>query len=312
MSATAVDEELRVPGTVARIRHYANWVRRCRIGSQRLPLTATLILTDRCNLSCRHCVVAHLGYSLNRFEAVRRDLDLLYRTGARVLVVTGGEPFVWRDGRADLESVLTEARRMGFFRIVVCTNGTFPLESSADSLWVSLDGIPSDHEALRTSPAGVVVENVRASQHGRIYVNFVISALNRTRIEEGAEAILGVENVRGILFHLFTPYLGADRSLLLTSDERHEAIRTVHRLKLRHPVRVTNTLAGLSALDANTWPRPLWSSVTVNQGELTPCCCRRDIADGATCALCGCTPAVETHVLERLRPTAVLDYLRFL
>lgn len=312
MTATLEQPGSRAPGTMARVHHYATWVRRCRFGSERVPLTATLILTDRCNLRCRHCVVAHLGYPPNRFEDVCRDLRTLYDTGARVLVITGGEPFVWRDGAHDLESVLVEARRLGFFRTVVCTNGTYPLESSADYLWVSLDGVPTDHEMLRGSQASIVVDHIRSSRHLGIYVNFVISALNRSRIEEGAESILELENVRGILFHLFTPYVGSDRSLLLDPVERHRAIRTVHRLKVRHPLRVTNTLAGLSALDANVWPRPLWSSVTVNRGEVTPCCCRSGIADSETCSLCGCTPAVETHVLERLRPTAVVDYLRFL
>lgn len=149
------------------------WAVRALLGGRPTPLTDSLILTDCCNLHCRHCTVAHLGEPARTYEEVCRDVDLLYGAGARMVVPTGGEPFVWRDGPRTLEDVLAFARQKGFFRTVVCTNGTFPLVSSADYLWVSLDGAKAEHDALRRGHHGEVVANLRASEHPRIHANLI-------------------------------------------------------------------------------------------------------------------------------------------
>jgi len=300
-----------------RLAYYARWVVACRLGRRRIPLTASLILTDRCNLHCRHCTVAHLGYPLRTFPEVVGDLEALYRTGARMLVITGGEPYEWRDGARTLEDVVRAARRLGFFRIVVCTNGTHPLESGADYLWVSLDGDEAAHDALRAADRqqGVyesVVRHLAASRHPRIHLNHTVTSPNAAGLDQTIERLLALPGVGGVLVHLFTPYLGADRSLRLDAATRAEVIARLRRLKRRHPLRITNTCSGLRALARNRWPRPIWSSITSCRGALSPCCCRLGIYDEEVCRACGCTPAVESYVLERLRPLAVLENLRFL
>ncbi len=304
-------------GLPSRLAYYARWVIACRLGRRRVPLTATLILTDRCNLHCRHCTVAHLGYPARTYPQVAADLEALYRTGARMLVITGGEPYEWSDGQRSLEDVVRFARNLGFFRIVVCTNGTHPLHSSADYLWVSLDGDESAHEALRASAGHrsvyeLVVRHLMKTRHPHIHINHTITSLNTAGLERTLEHILGLPGVRAVMIHLFTPYLGSDPSLLLDAAARAEAIARVRRLKRRHPLRVTNTFSGLRALARNRWPRPIWSSVTICRGVLSPCCCRLGIYNAEVCRACGCTPAVESYVLERLRPLAVLENLRFL
>lgn len=289
----------------------------CRLGRRRIPLTASLILTDRCNLHCRHCTVAHLGYPARTYSQVMADLEALYRTGARMLVITGGEPYEWSDGARCLEDVVQAARRLGFFRIVICTNGTHPLHSSADYLWVSLNGDEAAHDALRAAGRQQtvyerVVQHLAASRHPRIHLNHTITALNAANLEETLEHLLALPGVDAVLIHLFTPYLGSDRSLLLDAATRAEVIARLRRLKRRHPRRVANTASGLRALARERWSRPISSSVTICRGTLSPCCCRLGIYDEEVCRNCGCTPAVETYVLERLRPLAVLENLRFL
>lgn len=302
------------PSNVGKLAWYLGRAVRCHLGGQRIPLTSTLILTDHCNLHCRHCSVAHLGHSPNRFEDVQRDLRSLWDTGARMLVITGGEPFVWRDGPHDLEDVIRFGRALGFFRIVVCTNGTFPLESSADFLWVSLDGLSEEHTALRGEGVyDLVQSHLDQTIHPGIFVNLVVSPLNLDQLEASVEAILDLHAVRGILFHLFTPYLGSDPALALDAPARQRAVQALLRIKGRHPRAVSNSVAGLRALAHGRWgPRPLWSGVVINQGQQTPCCCRAGIADAQTCAACGCSPAAETWAIQTLRPSAILDYLKFL
>ena len=266
---------------------YASWVARCKLLGQRIPLTSSLIISDRCTLQCKHCTVTNLGYPHLGLGELRRDLDTLYAAGARVLIVTGGEPFLWRDGAADLEQVVRHARRRGFFRVVICTNGTLALESSADYLWVSLDGEPRVHDGIRGEVFQRVWRNIRHSSHPRIYVNYTASRLNHHNLEQAFERMLRCPQIRGVMFHLFTPVMGSD-DLALEGRQRREVVGRLLRLKRRHPLAVTNTFDGLAALRDNNWQRPVWSASVINQGDVTPCCCRRGIYNEQTCRLCGC------------------------
>jgi MoaA/NifB/PqqE/SkfB family radical SAM enzyme len=294
-----------------RVGYYVRWMLG-RFTGRRVPLSCSIILTDLCNLHCRHCTVANLGCEDPGFDEVVRDLETLYATGSRVLIITGGEPFMWRDSSHRLDNVVAAAHDIGFFRVVVCTNGTFPLESAADYLWVSLDGFPEEHDELRGGVYARVMGNVRRSRHPGVSVNFTVSRINWADFDRAAQLILQEPRIRGVLFHLFTPYLGSDPELVLEPWQRREVVSRIWRMKQRYPLRVTNTLDGIRALARNRWPRPVWSSLVINRGRLTSCCCRAGIADATVCADCGCTPAVEMLVLQQMRPLALLENLRYL
>jgi MoaA/NifB/PqqE/SkfB family radical SAM enzyme len=293
-----------------RLIYYLGWVR-ARLAGRRIPLSSSIILTERCNLNCCHCTVANLGNPEPRFDSVAADLATLYATGARVLVIAGGEPFMWRDNGRGLEDVVQLAHGLGFFRVVVCTNGTFPLESSADYLWVSLDGSPGEHEELRGGVYSRVVGNMRRSRHPGLSVNFTVSRLNWRDFERAARPLLRGPRLRGVLFHLFTPYVGSDPDLRLTPAQRRQVVSGIRRLKQQYPLRVTNTFDGIRALASGRWARPVWGSIVANRGDITTCCCRAGIADADVCAGCGCTPAVETFVLQQVGPLALLENLRY-
>lgn len=295
--------------------YYFKWAFECMVRDKRIPLSGSIILTDKCNLHCKHCIVSNLGYRTLDLQDVQRDLDTLYRTGVRVLVITGGEPFLWRDSDGHtLWHVVEYAQQLGFFRTIVCTNGTIELNSQADYLWVSIDGVPSDHDSLRGSGSyRKIVNNILRSRHHRIYVNYTISNANLMKFETAIADILRYKKVKGILFHFFTPYVGLDKSdLTLTKKSKKKAIEIILAIKKRNPLRISNTFAGLRALSNDDWQRPTWGSVVINDGELTECCCRRAIQSPRVCRDCGCAPAVETWVLQKLKPTALLENLRFL
>ena len=128
-----------------KLTYYLLWIFKCKILKQRIPLTGSIIPTDKCNLSCKHCTVGNLGNQDMSYEEVKRDLASLYNLGNRVLIITGGEPYLWSDANKNLEDLVEYAQKLGYFRILVCTNGTFKLESNADYLWVSIDGLPREH-----------------------------------------------------------------------------------------------------------------------------------------------------------------------
>ena len=298
-------------GAFEKLRYYTWWAIQCKLRGQHLPLTSSIIISDKCNLRCKHCTVTNLGYRDARFGDLTRAIDTLYHSGSRMLIITGGEPFLWRDGPYELDQVINYARARGFFRTVICTNGTFPLRSRADYLWVSVDGVPEVHDEIRGGVSDRVWNNIEASDHPRLYVNFTISRLNAQDFETAARQILERRTIRGIMFHLFTPVLGAE-DLALPPAMRANVIHRLERFKRRHPWRVTNTFDGLKALRRDTWKRPVWSATVIDRDRETLCCCREGIYDAETCRNCGCTPAIETWVLQELKPLALLENLRFL
>ena len=293
--------------------HYVNWAIRNFILKEKTPLNCSLVLTDECNLYCKHCTVAHLGYPQRTLNDIRKDLEILYATGARVLVITGGEPFIWADINGNtVENIVIIARQMGFFRIVICTNGTYLLKSTADYLWVSLDGFKADHDSIRGSAYNKVIENIQNSDHKGIYINFTISSINASSFQNAARHILDIKNVKGILFHLYTNYISGNESLMLDTYTRAKVLNDLLVFKKKHPIAVFNTFCGINALIKNNWERRTYASVTINQGVLSECCCRTGIYNEKVCRDCGCSPAVETWVLQKLKLSAIIENLRYL
>jgi len=147
------------------------------------PFFGGIVLTDRCNLHCRHCHVSGRNIPDLTFGEVRTGLDTLYKLGMKNLYIEGGEPFLWRDGNRSLEDVVGLARETGFRYIALYTNGTFPLETGADIIFVSLDGPREVHDSIRGKSYDRILSNIRHSGHRRILVNYTVSKMNQDVIE---------------------------------------------------------------------------------------------------------------------------------
>jgi MoaA/NifB/PqqE/SkfB family radical SAM enzyme len=82
-------------------------------------------------------------------EEIKSGLQILYDKGIRLLAITGGEPFIWHDKKNNLETIIKISREIGFLIISVYTNGTLPLNTSADDVFVSIDGLKETSNKLR-------------------------------------------------------------------------------------------------------------------------------------------------------------------
>ena len=137
--------------------------------------------TLRCNLRCRHCYSASSPGAKGGLSSARilPYLDYLQREhGYRVLSVSGGEPFLYRE----LPELLAAAHDLGYHNQLV-SNGMLLKSRRAqraldhtDSLAISIDGDRELHNALRDSPdaydrtlEGLAVLRDRGANFGLIH-----------------------------------------------------------------------------------------------------------------------------------------------
>lgn len=142
--------------------------------------SAYLHVTDRCNLHCLGC------YSYVKERNCRQDLtetkiyhilDELAGNGVKILVISGGEPFI----RKDIASICRYAKNLGI-KVQVITNGTMEKERYEkalpfiDSISVSVDGFQEDVHFIRDN--GImpqVLDTVRFLKERTDMVNLIFT-----------------------------------------------------------------------------------------------------------------------------------------
>ena len=75
------------------------------------PILGTVIVTDKCNLHCKHCSVNNITAIVHPYEQIRKEMQQLYDMGVRILFFCGGETFLWKDGERTLRDLVIEAKR---------------------------------------------------------------------------------------------------------------------------------------------------------------------------------------------------------
>jgi len=188
----------------------------------------------------------------------------------------------------------------------VYTNGTRGLDTPADMVWVSMDGLPGTFDLRRGDHFNQVEQAIRNGIHPKTAVIYVIDRNTASGIEPFLEWVRETRfPVVGVMFYFHTPYYGQDE-LFLSSAERAPIIdRLLSCIRKRLPV--INSRAGLLALKSGKWPRRLASvRLLDSQGEYV--CCR---APDEVCAECGYAACTEITEFQHLRPSAVLGMLRY-
>jgi len=289
-----------------RLRFYAPFVLRFVVLRRPEPLIYGIAVTDRCQLSCRGCHVANTGRPDMTWDQLVSTMQDAWVRGFRELYFSGGEPMLWRDGEHTLKSAIVEAKRIGFLHVHVYTNGMLGLDTSADLVWVSMDGLPGTFERRRGNHFRQIERAVREGRHPRVALIYVIDRNTR----EGIEPFLcWVQETKfpviGVMFYFHTPYYGRDE-LFLTSEERAPIIDRLLGC-LRAGLPVINSRAGLLVLKSGDWPRRVPVAYVADvDGEYV--CCR---ASDEVCVDCGYAACTELTQFQRLRPSAVLSTMRY-
>jgi len=292
---------------LARLRHYVPYAWRFVATRTEGPLIYGLAVTDRCNLTCRACHVSNNGAGDLPFARISDMLESAYARGCRELYFTGGEPMLWRDGDRTLEDVIALARRIGFFHIHVYTNGTQGLDTSADLMWVSVDGLPETYKTRRGDHFDEVERAIRTLPRPPVTVIYVIDRFTAPGIEPFLRWVRDTElPVNGVMVYFHTPYYGKDE-LYLDAEERAAVIDRLLACK-RVGLPLVNSRAGLLALRSGVWPRRMPVAL-VADGDGESVCCR---ASDAVCPDCGYGACTELSEAQRLKPSAVLAMVKYL
>lgn len=280
---------------------------------RRDPIIGSLIVTDRCNLACRHCGVANLRRVDYRFERLQSDLRSLHGQGVRILLLYGGEPLLWHDGERAVHDLITEARAIGFPLVGVVTNGTLGLDlPEADLVLVSVDGTREHHDAIRGRTYDRVLANIKDAPTDNLCLYMAVNRLNVDDVEHVAELAAALPTVRGVSYNLHTPYPGTE-DLTLSLAQRHDVCERIGAL-IRQGRPVLNLASALPRLADLSAPRPCPQCVIVEDGQQWTC--GRCIEIPGLCEQCGFAFAGELSLLFRGDWPVVLEvlrrYLRFL
>ena len=90
--------------------HFAGFGIKTVLFRKKDPILGTVIVTDKCNLHCKHCSVNNITAIIHPYEQIKSEMQQLFDMGIRILFFCGGETFMWRDGDRTLRDLVKEAK----------------------------------------------------------------------------------------------------------------------------------------------------------------------------------------------------------
>lgn len=248
------------------------------------PILGTIILTDKCNLSCKHCAVNNINQKIHPYSKIKKEMEILYDMGIRILFFCGGETFLWEDGDMNLRDLVIEAKKMGFLIVNIVTNGTLSADlPEADLILLSLDGDEKAHNDVRGDTYSLIMENIEKASRDNICFYMAINQINKHCVEDVCELAKNTKNVRAVSFNYHTPYEGTE-ALSLSLDEKLSIAKRISGLMDRgYPI--FNLKSALSYIAKNEFSTPCHQCVVIGEGQLFTC--GRCINNKGLCEKCG-------------------------
>lgn len=271
------------------------------------PILGTVIITDKCNLKCKHCSVNNITAIVHPYEQVKREMEQLYQMGVRILFFCGGETFLWKDGEKTLRDLVIEAKQMGFLIVNVVTNGTFPIDlPEADLILLSVDGDRARHNEIRGDTYDKIMENVRNATADNICFYMAINQINKDTVRDVCIAARDTKNVRAVSFNFHTPYPDT-RSLALTKEEKAACCEVIKQM-MKEGAPVFNLKSAFPYLIENKFPTPCHQCVVIEDGKVSVC--GRCIDVPGLCGECGYFFVAEYTLLFRGNLKIIFEMLK--
>ncbi|MCR4714243.1 MAG: radical SAM protein [Treponemataceae bacterium] len=271
------------------------------------PILGTVIVTDKCNLKCKHCSVNNITAVVHPYAQIRGEMQQLYDMDIRILFFCGGETFLWRDGDKTIKDLVIEAKKMGFLIVNVVTNGTFPIDlPEADLILLSLDGDKERHNAIRGDTYDTIMENIKNATTDNICFYMAINQINKDAIRDVCITARDTKNVRAVSFNFHTPYPDT-RELALSKEEKKKCCDVIKQM-MKENVPVFNLKSAFPYLIENKFPTPCHQCVVIENGKVSVC--GRCIDVPGLCEECGYFFVAEYTLLFRGNLKVVSEMFR--
>ena len=287
--------------------HFAGFGIKTILMSKKDPILGTVIITDKCNLKCKHCSVNNITAIVHPYSQIKQEMQQLYDMGVRILFFCGGETFLWKDGSRNLKDLVIEAKEMGFLIVNVVTNGTFPIDlPEADLILLSLDGDRERHNLIRGNTYDTIMENIRNATSDNICFYMAVNQINKDAIRDVCIKARDTKNVKAVSFNFHTPY--PDTKELALSKEEKAACCDVIGQMMKQGVPVFNLKSAFPALINNSFPTPCHQCVVIENGKISTC--GRCIDVPGLCDQCGYFFVAEYTLLFQGKPRIIFEMLK--
>lgn len=264
--------------------HFASFGIKTVVFKKKEPILGTVIVTDKCNLHCKHCSVNNITAIIHPYEQIKREMQTLYDMGIRILFFCGGETFMWRDGDRNIRTLVKEAKEMGFLIVNVVTNGTFPLDlPEADLILLSLDGDRERHNIIRGDTYDTIINNIENATSDNICLYMAINQINKDTVKDVCLTARDTKNIRAVSFNFHTPYPDT-AELALSVEEKQSCCDTISEM-MKQGAPVFNLKSAFGHLVHNTFPTPCHQCVVIENGKVSTC--GRCIEVPGLCEQCG-------------------------
>lgn len=276
--------------------HFASFGIRTILFREKKPILGTIIVTDKCNLSCKHCSVNNITAVVHPYTQMRKEMQELYDMGVRILFFCGGETFLWKDGDKTIRDLVVEAKEMGFLIVNVVTNGTYPIDlPEADLILLSLDGDRERHNIIRGDTYDTIMENIAHATADNICFYMAVNQINKEQIAHVCRTARDTQNVRAVSFNFHTPYPDT-KELALSVEEKAKCCETIAEM-MKEGAPVFNLKSAFPYLIYNNFPTPCYQCVVMENGKLS--ICGRCIDVPGLCEKCGYFFVAEYTLLFR-------------
>ncbi len=219
--------------------------------------TVFLYMLNNCNFECKHCYMGEkINFDRLSFNEIKSILTQTFELGAKHIIFLGGEPTL----HPDILKAIRFAKKIGFNKICVDTNGSFPIKFLDDSnfklidvLSFSLDGYNKElHDNIRIKGSfDEIIKKIIFSKEKGFFVRVTttINSINYSSVlnlidlleslnvdELNFHIITNNGNVRKNKYLLLPPHLWIDCYKKIKNYSQKNKIR----MKLRPPIRYCN------------------------------------------------------------------------
>lgn len=253
---------------------------RAKLFNKRIPVIASILITNRCNLKCFYCYPDVFNRSIEdmSYEDFKKIIDILHNKGTKVVLLLGGEPLIKKDISQFVDYVLSKNM---FCELV--TNGYFVKQrldvlKKVDSVCVSIDGDEESNDKNRGEGSfKKAVEAIDICLNHKIHTR-IKAVITRNNVK-AIDFLAGLAKEKGAVLMSILPTIYEDRyysdeakNLWLDKNEYRLFIKKLIKLKKEgYPI-----FHSFTALDyCLNWPYEFHEIVNENKlkngKKIIPC-----------------------------------------